>query len=268
MISKPAVWAVAQDYVGPDGIARRRDGLVASLGVEPYETRTVLPHERTHAGPKESRLRLLRAARAQLEPIFLLYDGEPPVGIPDRDPDLADGGHEALAAPGRRRSRGVRRPPAAHRRRPSSVRDRRRIRRRGGDSRERAHDGRARLDVRSRPRDLPDASPLSWPRRRAASSRRRRFGLAGRRRCPPRRAAVRPGAGGRLSQGRHVPGHRRGARARRRARRSPDRSRGARVHGRPRGGGRSRRLGRVRRGVPAAADPDRGRVRAGPRAVR
>ena len=35
------------------------------------------PHERTHAGPKEGRLRLLRAARAQLEPIFLLYDGEP-----------------------------------------------------------------------------------------------------------------------------------------------------------------------------------------------
>ena len=77
---EPAVWAVAQDYVGPDGVARRREGLVASLRVEPYETGTVLPHERTHAGPKEGRLRLLRAARAQLEPIFLLYDGEPPVG--------------------------------------------------------------------------------------------------------------------------------------------------------------------------------------------
>ena len=88
----PAVWVVAQDYVGPDGVARRREGLVASLRVEPYETRAVLPHERTHAGPKQSRLRLLRAARAQLEPIFLLYDGDPPVAIPDRDPDLAAGG--------------------------------------------------------------------------------------------------------------------------------------------------------------------------------
>ena len=76
---EPSVWAVAQAYVGPDGVARRRQGLVASLRVEPYETGTVLPHERTHAGPKEGRLRLLRAARAQLEPIFLLYDGEPPV---------------------------------------------------------------------------------------------------------------------------------------------------------------------------------------------
>ena len=51
----------------------------------------MLPHERTHAGPKESRLRLLRAARAQLEPIFLLYDGEPPVAVPEREPDLAAG---------------------------------------------------------------------------------------------------------------------------------------------------------------------------------
>jgi uncharacterized protein (DUF1015 family) len=67
-----------------------RTGLVASLRVEPYQTRAVLPHERTHAGPKESRLRLLRAARAQLEPIFLLYDGPPPVVVPaDREPDLA-----------------------------------------------------------------------------------------------------------------------------------------------------------------------------------
>lgn len=85
----PAAWVVAQDYVGPDGVARRRCGLVASLRVEPYETRAVLPHERTHAGPKESRLRLLRAARAQLEPIFLLYDGEPPLGVPEREPDVA-----------------------------------------------------------------------------------------------------------------------------------------------------------------------------------
>ncbi len=86
--AKPAVWALSQDYVGPDGINRRREGIVASLRVEPYETRTVLPHERTHAGPKEGRLRLLRAARAQIEPIFLLYDGDALVAAPDREPDL------------------------------------------------------------------------------------------------------------------------------------------------------------------------------------
>jgi len=84
----PAVWALEQEYVGPDGVARTRFGLVASLRVEPYETGTVLPHERTHAGPKEGRLRLLRATRVQLEPIFLLYDGPAPVGRADREPDL------------------------------------------------------------------------------------------------------------------------------------------------------------------------------------
>lgn len=97
---EPAVWALTQEYVGPDGIARRRDGLVASLHVEPYETRAVLPHERTHAGPKESRLRLLRAARAQLEPIFLLYDGQPAVTVPDREPDLVAGGTRLWRMPG------------------------------------------------------------------------------------------------------------------------------------------------------------------------
>ena len=48
----------------------------------------MLPHERTHAGPKEARLRLLRATRVQLEPIFLLYDGPAPVERPEREPDL------------------------------------------------------------------------------------------------------------------------------------------------------------------------------------
>jgi uncharacterized protein (DUF1015 family) len=84
----PAVWALEQGYVGPDGVARTRFGIVASLRVEPYETGTVLPHERTHAGPKEGRLRLLRATRVQLEPIFLLYDGAAPVDRPERPPEL------------------------------------------------------------------------------------------------------------------------------------------------------------------------------------
>ena len=99
---EPAVWAVAQEYVGPDGIARRREGLVASLRVEPYETRVVLPHERTHAGPKEGRLRLLRATRAQLEPIFLLYDGDPPLPPPDRAPDISVEGTSMWRLPGDR----------------------------------------------------------------------------------------------------------------------------------------------------------------------
>jgi uncharacterized protein (DUF1015 family) len=88
---EPSAWALSQTYVGPDGVSRTRNGLVASLRVEPYEKRIVLPHERTHAGPKEGRLRLLRATRTQLEPIFLLHDG-PRAEIPDREPDLQIGG--------------------------------------------------------------------------------------------------------------------------------------------------------------------------------
>jgi uncharacterized protein (DUF1015 family) len=71
----PSYWWLAQDYVGPDGVERTREGLVAALHLEPYDRRIVLRHERTHAGPKEGRLRLLRATRTHLEPIFLLWDG-------------------------------------------------------------------------------------------------------------------------------------------------------------------------------------------------
>ena len=85
---QPGYWWLSQDYVGPDGVARTREGLVAALKAEPYENRVVLPHERTHRGPKEGRLRLLREVRAQLEPLFFLYEGPPPARRPDREPDL------------------------------------------------------------------------------------------------------------------------------------------------------------------------------------
>ena len=85
---EPTFWALEQQYVGPDGIERTRRGLVAALKVEPYENRVVLPHERTHAGPKEGRRRLLEALGAHPEPIFLLYDGAPPYDHPSRPPDL------------------------------------------------------------------------------------------------------------------------------------------------------------------------------------
>lgn len=74
---EPTFWALEQQYVGPDGIERTRRGLVCALRVEPYENRVVLPHERTHAAPKEGRKRLLEAIGAHVEPIFLLYDGRP-----------------------------------------------------------------------------------------------------------------------------------------------------------------------------------------------
>lgn len=54
-----------------------RRGLLAALRLEPYESGTVLPHERTHRGPKEDRLALYRATRAAFEPLWLVYEGTP-----------------------------------------------------------------------------------------------------------------------------------------------------------------------------------------------
>jgi uncharacterized protein (DUF1015 family) len=87
---QPAFWWLSQEYVGPDKVPRRRDGLVCALRGEPYETGAIRPHERTHAGPKEGRLRLLRALRTHVEPIFLLYPGSltGPRGEPAMDVDL------------------------------------------------------------------------------------------------------------------------------------------------------------------------------------
>jgi uncharacterized protein (DUF1015 family) len=90
----PSYWWVAQDYTGPDGVARTREGFAAAVEAVPYDRRDVLPHERTHDAPKEGRLRLLRATRTQLEPIFLLYDEEPKLERPGGEPamDVAEGG--------------------------------------------------------------------------------------------------------------------------------------------------------------------------------
>ncbi|MGZ8716694.1 MAG: DUF1015 family protein [Gaiellaceae bacterium] len=90
---EPSYWWLTQEYVGPDGVARTREGFVAALRTEPYENRVILPHERTHAGPKEGRLRLLEATRTQLEPIFLLWDGSIALdGLGEPDLTAEEGG--------------------------------------------------------------------------------------------------------------------------------------------------------------------------------
>jgi uncharacterized protein (DUF1015 family) len=72
--AEPALWALAQDYTGPDGTPYTRKGFLARVRVEDYGPGRIRPHERTHPGPKEDRLRLTRATRANLSPIFSLYD--------------------------------------------------------------------------------------------------------------------------------------------------------------------------------------------------
>jgi uncharacterized protein (DUF1015 family) len=70
---QPAVWALEQDYTGPDGHSRTRRGFLCRIRVEEYGPGRVRPHERTPPGPKEDRLRLTRATRANLSPIFALF---------------------------------------------------------------------------------------------------------------------------------------------------------------------------------------------------
>ena len=70
---EPALWAHAQEYTGPDGVRRTRRGFFCAVRIEDYGPGRVRPHERTHPGPKEDRLRLTRATRTNLSPIFSLY---------------------------------------------------------------------------------------------------------------------------------------------------------------------------------------------------
>jgi uncharacterized protein (DUF1015 family) len=74
---EPAVWVLRQDYTAPDGAERIRTGFFARVRLEEYGAGRIRPHERTHPGPREDRLRLTRATRANLSPIFTLF--------PDRD---------------------------------------------------------------------------------------------------------------------------------------------------------------------------------------
>jgi uncharacterized protein (DUF1015 family) len=71
---EPALWTLTQAYTGPDGRALTRHGVFARVRVEDYGPGRIRPHERTHPGPKEDRLRLTRATKANLSPIFSLYD--------------------------------------------------------------------------------------------------------------------------------------------------------------------------------------------------
>jgi uncharacterized protein (DUF1015 family) len=74
---EPALWAHTQDYTGAGGTSSNephtRRGFFCRVRIEDYGAGRIRPHERTHPGPKEDRLRLTRATRANISPIFSLY---------------------------------------------------------------------------------------------------------------------------------------------------------------------------------------------------
>ncbi len=74
---RPALYLYDQRYrvPGTDEV-RRREGFIALGQLEDYEAGVIFRHERTHQGPKEDRLRLLRHTHAHFESIFMLYRDE------------------------------------------------------------------------------------------------------------------------------------------------------------------------------------------------
>jgi len=100
----PAVFVYQQTYTVGDDTFRRR-GLMANVAVQPFglapeiegapSAGGIFPHEQTFSGPKEDRLKLMRATQAQLSPIFGLYsDADGAIGnvltdvVASRKPDM------------------------------------------------------------------------------------------------------------------------------------------------------------------------------------
>ena len=85
---RPALYVYDQDF-HHQGTPYRRRCLLARVRLEEWAAGVVRPHENTMARPKEDRLRLLRATRANLSPVLALYR--------DQDRRIAQTLDEALA---------------------------------------------------------------------------------------------------------------------------------------------------------------------------
>jgi uncharacterized protein (DUF1015 family) len=94
--TEPQIWALEQAYTAPDGSKLTRRGFLARVRLAPYGE-GIRPHERTQPGPKEDRLKLTRATRHNLSPIFALHPGnawqhlEPALDEPWAEVTDADG---------------------------------------------------------------------------------------------------------------------------------------------------------------------------------
>ncbi|MDI6703525.1 MAG: DUF1015 domain-containing protein [bacterium] len=70
--NQEAIYVYEQEYFYKH--KRKRRGFIAKVKLEDYESRKIIPHEKTLSKPKEDRLNLLRETRANLSPIFSLYE--------------------------------------------------------------------------------------------------------------------------------------------------------------------------------------------------
>ncbi len=71
---EPSVYYTEERYRGELGEPLTRRGFYVTVRLEDPDSGLYFPHERTLSGPKVDRLRLMREVRANLSPIFSLYD--------------------------------------------------------------------------------------------------------------------------------------------------------------------------------------------------
>lgn len=69
---KPVIFYLVQKYK-LNGKEVTRKGFIARNKIEDFSTRNILPHEFTMSGPKEDRLKLTKACRANFSQIFMVY---------------------------------------------------------------------------------------------------------------------------------------------------------------------------------------------------
>ena len=70
--AEPSFYAYSMGYHDEHGIARQTTGVVGALELSVPGEGDVLPHERTMGKPKDDRLNLMRACRANLSPVWCL----------------------------------------------------------------------------------------------------------------------------------------------------------------------------------------------------
>jgi uncharacterized protein (DUF1015 family) len=75
---RPAYYLSDTQFSHAGQTLQRRD-VLAALGVEPWASGLVLPHEHTMSGPKADRLELLRATHLNASPIWVLHTERLPV---------------------------------------------------------------------------------------------------------------------------------------------------------------------------------------------
>jgi uncharacterized protein (DUF1015 family) len=69
----PAYYVYHQTFTLPSGGTITRKAFINAFELTPFEAGIVLPHEKTHAGPKVDRLNLTRATETYFGNIFMLY---------------------------------------------------------------------------------------------------------------------------------------------------------------------------------------------------